>query len=185
MIEIIKVSECANPALSTILPPLKAILTLIQIIGPILLIISLVVQFSQSMMNPEENKNMKKIITTIIAILLLFFTPMLINAVMSMLGDDFTISECWNKAGKGNNNGKTPEYQDPNKGKERSKIIDDNSSSGYEKGEETDNNDDNDNNNNDDNNNDNNNNNNDNNDDGTNNGNDDTEGEKIDPGPRL
>ena len=181
MIEIIKVSECANPALSTILPPLKAILTLIQIIGPILLIISLVVQFSQSMMNPEENKNMKKIITTIIAILLLFFTPMLINAVMSMLGDDFTISECWNKAGKGNNNGKTPEYQDPNKGKERSKIIEDDD---YEKGEEKEDDDSDENNDNNENNN-NENNNDDNNDDGTNNGNDDTEGEKIDPGPRL
>ena len=181
MIEIIKVSECANPALSTILPPLKAILTLIQIIGPILLIISLVIQFSKSMMNPEENKNIKKIITTIIAILLLFFTPILLNAVMGMLGDDFTISECWNKAGKGNDNSKTPGYQDPNKGKERSKIIEDNQD-GYEKGEETEENDNQDNTENNDNNN---NNNNDNSDTGKDNGNDDTEGEKIDPGPRL
>ena len=181
MIEIIKVSECANPALSTILPPLKGILTLIQIIGPILLIISLVVQFSKSMMNPEDNKNIKKIITTIVAIFLLFFTPIFINAVMAMLGDDFTISECWNKAGKGNDNSKTPGYQDPNKGKERSKIIEDDD---YEKGEETEDDDSDDNN--DNNENDNNeNNNDDNNDDGTNNGNDDTEGEKIDPGPRL
>ena len=90
------VSECSAPALSMMLSVARKILKFIQIIVPILLIISLTVSFIQLMSNPEEKKLKGKIKNQGIAAVVVFFIPTILNAVMSILGSSFTLSACWN-----------------------------------------------------------------------------------------
>lgn len=128
-------ADCSNPALGTFLLVAKRILQVIQIAGPIVLIVSLIVSFMKGAINPEDKKTIKKIFNSIIAMIVLFVIPILINVVMGALGENFTVSECWNSIDREevdtNSNYKNP-YD--NKGKKKTKIIDDGDSE-YEKGE--------------------------------------------------
>lgn len=96
MIPILDVS-CSSPTLAVTLKALKKILTVVQIIGPILLIVGLTIQITQLMANPDDKKLSKKIFNSILATLLLFFIPLLINLVMGWMGQSFTITACWNE----------------------------------------------------------------------------------------
>ena len=89
----------------TTLPIVKNILTIIQIVGPIILIISLTLQITKLMANPNNKDSTKKIKNSIAAILFLFFIPLLIHLTMTFLGDSFTLSTCWNKVGTNNTGG--------------------------------------------------------------------------------
>ena len=95
MIQILEVN-CSSPALAVTLRALRKILGIIQILGPILLIISLSIQITQLMSNPDDKKLPKKIFNSILATVLLFFIPLFINIVMRWMGSNFTISACWN-----------------------------------------------------------------------------------------
>ena len=48
------------------------------------------------MINPEDKKYKKAIINWLIAIVMLFMLPLIINLVMRLLDDSFSISRCWN-----------------------------------------------------------------------------------------
>ena len=123
---LITATDCANPALSTSLLIIKRILLIVQIVGPILLILSLAVNFTKGTFKPDDKKLMKKILNSILAILFVFFMPILINTVMVTLGENFTISSCWNSIDSEKSN-EDPEYQDPYDYDEedKNKLIDD------------------------------------------------------------
>lgn len=115
-------SMCSDSALAVILPIARRILTFIQIIGPLLCIISLTISFINLMMNPDEKKEPGKIKNKIIALVLLFFVPTIVNAVMGILDDSTEFSRCWRYGGtnvvnngNSNNNGKSSITTDPNK----------------------------------------------------------------------
>ncbi len=93
--QILKVS-CSSPALAVTLRALRKILSIIQIVGPILLIVSLSIQLTQMMASPDDKKLPKKIFNSILATVLLFFIPLFIEIVMGWMGQNFTISACWN-----------------------------------------------------------------------------------------
>ena len=95
MIQILEVS-CSSPALAVTLRALRKILTVIQIVGPILLIVSLTFQITKFMANPDDKKLSKGIFNSILATILLFFIPLFINLVMGWMGQTFTVSACWN-----------------------------------------------------------------------------------------
>ena len=95
MIEVLAVS-CSSPVLGNILSALRKILGLIQIIGPLVLLVSLILTITKLMADPENKKLTRKIINSIIAAVLLFFIPMFVNLVMNLLGEDYNISACWN-----------------------------------------------------------------------------------------
>lgn len=100
MIEVLEIiNECSSPALSTILTASKRVITIIQIIGPLLLLIALTINFIKLINNPEDKKLKKNLINSLIAAILLFFIPVLINVTMKMLDNTFTISTCWNSIG--------------------------------------------------------------------------------------
>lgn len=100
MFEILEViNDCSSPALSTILTLTKKVIELIQLMGPIILIVVTVVNFIKLMSNPDDKKQLKKVFNSFIAALLLFFIPIIINAVMLLLDDTFTITACWNNIG--------------------------------------------------------------------------------------
>ena len=97
MIEVLTmVSDCSSPALALILRAFKSMLSLIQIIVPILLMIGLVMKLIKMAQNPEEKKYFSKVKNSVLAATIVFFIPVLINVLMGMLGENFTVSICWN-----------------------------------------------------------------------------------------
>ena len=62
MLEILTMaSECSSPVLAIILRVVKNLLSLIQIIAPLLLMIGATMHLIKMMQNPDEKKNFSKI----------------------------------------------------------------------------------------------------------------------------
>ena len=91
-------STCNNAALTFILPTIKRVMLLIQIIVPIILIIMGVVQFTQLVNAPDDKKKFKALINKVIAAIIVFFIPVLLNVVMGVIGESTEFSNCWIKA---------------------------------------------------------------------------------------
>ena len=126
VLEVIK--ECSSNDLATFMQIAKNILNLLHIIGPILLLIALVVHFIKLMSNPDDKKLLPKIRNSVIAAILLFFIPTIVNVVMGTVDNSYEISACWNTPVITSSGSK---YISTSDGK-KVKIIDDPST--YEKG---------------------------------------------------
>ena len=98
------VSSCSDFALVGILSVVKQILQLIQIVGPILLTVSLSINFIKLVNRPDDKKIPAKIRNSIIALFVVFFVPLITNVVFGMLDDSTPLSSCWEMAGKMNHN---------------------------------------------------------------------------------
>lgn len=121
-------SACNSSALSGILYIVKNILLVIEIIVPILLVLYITIELVRLANNPDEKKTMKRIYSKVIALIIIFLIPVIINAVMYILGENTDISSCWNVE-EVNYNSTYLSTNNKNKN-----II--NNQSGYEKGEE-------------------------------------------------
>lgn len=115
-------STCSSPALANILSILKQALALIQLIGPILGIVGLAICFTRLMVNPEEKKYKSAIKNCLIAILILFFIPFLVNLTMGLLDDSFNLATCWNNAESAKNSNGKAEYNNK-KDKNKKPVI--------------------------------------------------------------
>ena len=129
MIQILDIN-CATPALGAALSAFKRIISLIQIIVPIMLMVALVIHIINLVKKPDDDKVKKKAINSFIAAFIVFFIPMLIDVVMNMLGENYSFSSCWNHI---NDPGTTTSYVDPYEGQKRSGFISD--PKDYEKGQ--------------------------------------------------
>lgn len=89
---------CNDPGLQNVLAIFKRVLTLIQIIGPIVCIISLIILFINLMSNPEEKKTLAKVRNAVIALVLVFFIPLLVNVCMGLVSEDTDLGACWKNA---------------------------------------------------------------------------------------
>lgn len=92
--------RCDNYDLLFFLNVFKSILSIIHIVVPILLIIFLALTFIKGIHNPDDTNVHKRIINMFIATLIVFFIPILLNIVMSSIGEETTFSSCWNNANK-------------------------------------------------------------------------------------
>lgn len=72
----------------------KKIITVIQIIAPILGIISSAIIFIQLMSNPDDKKLPKKLKTSLKALAILFFIPLLVRITINLVGDNSSYSKC-------------------------------------------------------------------------------------------
>ena len=99
------VSTCGNPALSNLFSIVQKMITIIQILAPILAIIALGINLTKSVMNPDDKKNFSMYKNWIIALVMVFAIPTLVNATMGILGEDYDISACWNNAKNANTSG--------------------------------------------------------------------------------
>ncbi len=77
----------------------KRIVNTIWLLGPILAIVSLFFNITLMLKDPENEKLPKKIKNSVIALVLLFFIPTLVNVAMSLT--DNNISACWKSANSG------------------------------------------------------------------------------------
>ena len=91
-------SVCNDPALVSVLAVIKRVLSVLQIIGPILAIISLSYHIFMMVKNPEDKKGIPKIRNSALALIILFLLPVVVNAVFALLDDSTIISDCWNHA---------------------------------------------------------------------------------------
>ena len=99
------VGTCGNPALSNLFSIAQKMITIIQILAPILAIIALGINLTKSVMNPDDKKNFSMYKNWLIALVMVFAIPTLVNATMGMLGEDYDISACWNNARNANTSG--------------------------------------------------------------------------------
>ena len=113
--------DCNNAALASFLYMVKNVLNIIWIVGPMLAIISLTINLTMLVKNPEEKKVPSKIRNSIIALIVLFMIPTIVNVSMALLGNNYEISSCWKSATKPN---LKPTYIDPHPGN-RQPIVSD------------------------------------------------------------
>ena len=99
------VGTCGNPALANLFNIAQRIITIIQILAPILAIIALGINLTKSVLNPDDKKNFSMYKNWIIALVMVFAIPILVNATMGILGEDYDISACWNNAKNANTPG--------------------------------------------------------------------------------
>ena len=119
---------CSDNNLMEILYFVKQFLLVIQIIVPILLLIYASIRFYYLMKNPDNKKELSKIRNMIIAAVVVFFIPVIINATMGFISDDYEFSRCWNDAVGVDTNVKYESIEE----KERHKINE--NPNAYEKG---------------------------------------------------
>lgn len=92
------IETCQDPALANSLLLVKKFLSFVQLIGPIIGMVGLTIHLIKLFVNPENKKHKSLITNWIMAILLLFFFPGLINTFMYLLDDSFELTRCWNYA---------------------------------------------------------------------------------------
>ena len=122
-------SGCSSPALGAILSMIKRAINIIQIIVPILLMISLIFTFIKLMNDPDNKKLLPRIKNAALATVIVFMIPVFVNVVMSMLGENFSVSACWNSI---HHTSSRPTYINPYGDKQNQMII--NNPDDYEKG---------------------------------------------------
>ena len=110
------VEVCGSPEIAHILGIIKRVLNLIQLVGPILGIVGLILALIKLMMNPEDKKTKNSIRNWVIAIFMFFLIPVIINLVVGLFDDSFTLAACWKYAGQKNTAGKS-NYIDDGKDK--------------------------------------------------------------------
>lgn len=91
---------CSDYALATVLDIVRKFFDLFQMIVPILLIIGVTIQLIKLMSNPDEKGSGKKLINRIIAAVICFFIPVIIDVVLGMLSQTstFKLADCWEQA---------------------------------------------------------------------------------------
>ena len=115
---ILDIKGCSDPGLGFILKILKTFFTIIEIVAPIVLIVSLGILFAKLLADPEDKKLLNNVRNAVLSCVIVFLIPLLVNLTMSIMGEKYTFSECWSNAyatksgGKYINNnkneGKTP-----------------------------------------------------------------------------
>lgn len=121
--------DCNNAALGSFLYIFKNILNLLWIIGPILAILSLAINISLLVKDPDDKKVPKKIKNSLIALIVLFMVPAIVNASMGLIDENTDLGSCWENANKP----KTSYTYIDSHSNDRKSIISDSSS--YEKGD--------------------------------------------------
>ena len=130
------IAVCNNAVLGVFLKLVKDGLSLIQIIGPLLLIVSLGFTFVKLMQHPDDKKLFPRIKNALLALVIIFFIPMIVIAVLNMVDEDSEFGACWRSGGTVNSG--NPDYI-PVDDKGKVNVIGD---SEYEKGNPTQSNDD-------------------------------------------
>ena len=123
--------NCNDGIIGSFIYIFKNFLNIIWIAGPILSILSLTINVTMLAKDPDEKKTVKKIKNSVIALVILFFIPLLVNVVINMVDNDF--SDCWKSVEKKAN--LNPTYMDPTGNNEKKSVI--NNPGSYENGTKT------------------------------------------------
>lgn len=101
-------------------------INILHLVGPILLILALVISFGKGVLNPEtfDKKGSKTYINSIIAAVVLFMLPYIINVSVNIIDPDgnFSITSCW-KLAEYNSKSTSPGYQTTKDDKKREEVL--------------------------------------------------------------
>lgn len=86
---------CQNYALISIMYIVDKALDIIQILGPILLIVALGIHLVRLVTNPDDKKNKSRIKNTLIALVMIFVVPVVVNATMNLLTEGYSVEGCF------------------------------------------------------------------------------------------
>ena len=86
--------ECSS-TLNNIMFILKNITMIVTVIAPILAIINFTILLVKMVTSPDDKKQMKKIENTILALIMVFLVPSIINTTMYLMGDKYDFSSCY------------------------------------------------------------------------------------------
>lgn len=118
---------CSDYGLVALLNIARRFFDVLQILVPIVLIVFSAMQMVKLVINPDDKKHMKKVATNVIAAVLVFFLPVIIDTVMALLptSESYQVAACWQTAKTyGEIIGlEESEYIDPNDGDERESIL--------------------------------------------------------------
>ena len=89
---------CNDYGLVGILDVSRKLMNLIQLIVPIILIVMFAVQLTNMVINPEDNKLKKGLYNKFIAAVIVFMIPIITDAVLKMMPEQFSIPACWEQA---------------------------------------------------------------------------------------
>ena len=89
---------CNDYALVSLLDTVRKMLNLFQIIIPIILIVMCSYQLIKMVINPEEKKLTKGLYNKFFAAIIVFFIPTILNTVLSMMPQTFSVTACWQQA---------------------------------------------------------------------------------------
>ena len=120
-------STCGDSILIPFLSILKKFLNIIHIIVPLLLILSVTLTITKLFQDPDDKKAPKKIINSVIAIVIIFFLPVFLDVVVNLTGEDEKLTSCLNI--NQSQDSISSSYQEIDEG-EKKKIV----SSNYESG---------------------------------------------------
>ena len=123
------ISTCSDPGLGVVLSVFKRMINIIQIVGPIVFLLVLAINFTKLMMNPEEKKLVMNCFNSLWGAILIFAITVFVNFTMSILDTNFTLSSCWNNVRVTNTRST---YISPNGQKGKSIFI---NPSDFEKGD--------------------------------------------------
>ena len=86
-----------DSSISSIMLFVKNVLNLIMIFTPILAIIYISTNVAKLVRNPDEKKELGKIKNRLLALAIVFFVPLFVNVLFSLMGESNDVSDCWNK----------------------------------------------------------------------------------------
>ena len=97
---------CSSDGVLTVFRFIKDALNLVRFAVPIGLIVWTIIEFFKNVINPDDKDSKKKIGNRIIAAVIVFLVPTIVNLVMNLVdiglgsgkGYDYNISECWRRA---------------------------------------------------------------------------------------
>ena len=91
-------SCCNDYGLVVILNIVHNFLNIFQILIPVILIFASTIQFTKMVINPDEKGAMKKVYNMFLAAVICFFIPIIVDAVLGLVPNSFSISSCWEDA---------------------------------------------------------------------------------------
>ena len=91
-------STCSDYGIVMYLVVFKKVMTIIQIVVPIILILMASIQVAKMMINPDDKKNMSSLKNKIVATIIVFFVPFAVNLCINLLPDNYNIAACWEAA---------------------------------------------------------------------------------------
>lgn len=92
------ISRCGDYNFISILVIIKRFLEMMQIVVPILLIVSCMWGLIKLLINPEDKKALPSMKNKVFAALIFIFIPFTVNLVLSWTEESFDVSACWTMA---------------------------------------------------------------------------------------
>ena len=89
---------CGDFGLAATLNIIRNVLTVIQIVVPIILIVMSTVSLTKMVINPEEKNGLKKIYNQYLAAVFVFMMPVVVDALLNMMPNNYSLSACWEQA---------------------------------------------------------------------------------------